>query len=162
MEKCPCESGKEYTQCCEVFITGKETPKTAEQLMRSRYSAYVGKEIAYILKTILPKKRKDIDEEGVRTWSEKTHWQRLEIRRTEKGGIQDTDGTVEFIAHYKEKTLASKHHEIAKFKRFKEQWYYVDSEFPEQRQFVRPEPKMKRNDPCLCGSGKKYKKCCGK
>jgi hypothetical protein len=27
---------------------------------------------------------------------------------------------------------------------------------------VRTEPKVGRNDPCPCGSGKKYKKCCGK
>ncbi len=25
----------------------------------------------------------------------------------------------------------------------------------------REEPKVGRNDPCICGSGKKYKKCCG-
>jgi uncharacterized protein YchJ len=82
---CPCGSGLSYTTCCQPIIDDHRAATTAEQLMRSRYSAYVGKEIAYILKTILPKKRKDIDEEGVRTWSEKTHWQRLEIRRTEKG-----------------------------------------------------------------------------
>ncbi len=162
MELCPCGKKKEYAQCCEVFITEKEVPQTAELLMRSRYSAYVRKEIGYILKTILPKQRKEIDEEGVRQWSEKTEWQRLEIRRTEKGGPGDTDGIVEFVAHYKDKTLASRHHEVAKFKKHKEQWYYVDSEFPEQTQFVRNEPKTKRNDPCPCGSGKKYKKCCGK
>jgi len=27
---------------------------------------------------------------------------------------------------------------------------------------VRDQPKIGRNDPCTCGSGKKYKKCCGK
>lgn len=162
MEQCPCGSGKEYAQCCEVYITEIEIPKTAEQLMRSRYSAYVKKEISYILRTILPKQRKDIDEEGVRNWSEKTQWRRLEIRKSEKGDTGDTEGTVEFIAYYIDKTLASKHHEVAKFRKYKERWYYEDSEFPEQMQFVRPEPKIKRNDPCLCGSGKKYKKCCGK
>jgi preprotein translocase subunit SecA len=28
--------------------------------------------------------------------------------------------------------------------------------------YHREEPKVGRNDPCPCGSGKKYKKCCGK
>jgi uncharacterized protein len=27
--------------------------------------------------------------------------------------------------------------------------------------YIRPEPKIGRNDPCPCGSGKKLKKCCG-
>ena len=33
---------------------------------------------------------------------------------------------------------------------------------PPQEPIVRDEPKVGRNDPCPCGSGKKYKKCCGK
>lgn len=31
-----------------------------------------------------------------------------------------------------------------------------------QQPYVRTEPKIGRNDPCPCGSGKKYKKCCGR
>ncbi|EMB48047.1 preprotein translocase subunit SecA [Treponema denticola] len=33
---------------------------------------------------------------------------------------------------------------------------------PENAQVVRTVPKVGRNDPCPCGSGKKYKHCCGK
>lgn len=162
MELCPCNSGKAYAECCEVFISQKENAPTAEQLMRSRYTAYVKKEIDYILKTILPKQKKNIDKEGVRNWAEKTEWLRLEIRAIEKGGPDDTEGTVDFIAHYKEKNVACKHREVAKFKKVKEKWYYDDSEFPAQLQYVRQDPKVSRNDPCPCGSGKKYKKCCGR
>ncbi len=162
MEQCPCSSGNTYAECCEPFVSEKEIPQTAELLMRSRYSAYVKKEVAYIVQTIHPRQRKEIDEEGIRAWAEKTDWQSLEIVNTEKGGAEDREGTVEFIAHYKEKMLASKHHEIAKFKKYKEKWYYVDSDFPAQEQFHRNEPKVGRNDPCTCGSGKKFKKCCGK
>ena len=35
-------------------------------------------------------------------------------------------------------------------------------EVPIQLPFHREEPKVGRNDPCPCGSGKKYKKCCGR
>jgi hypothetical protein len=37
-------------------------------------------------------------------------------------------------------------------------WAKQDTEPPET--FTRPGPKIGRNDPCPCGSGKKYKKCC--
>lgn len=162
MALCPCESGKNYTDCCEVFIKEKEIPTTVEQLMRSRYTAYVKKEIEYIIQTILPKQMKNIDRDGIQKWAERTDWQRLEIIGTEKGGPDDDDGSVEFIAHFKEKGVASRHHEIAKFRKKKGKWFYDDSEFPAQKQFVRMEPKVNRNDPCPCGSGRKYKKCCGK
>ncbi len=33
---------------------------------------------------------------------------------------------------------------------------------PDTKTFVRKEKKVGRNDPCPCGSGKKYKKCCGR
>ncbi|MDP3730857.1 MAG: preprotein translocase subunit SecA [Candidatus Omnitrophota bacterium] len=33
---------------------------------------------------------------------------------------------------------------------------------PAARTYKREDPKVGRNDPCTCGSGKKYKKCCGK
>jgi SEC-C motif-containing protein len=161
MALCPCDSGKEYADCCEIVIAGKGPAATAEQLMRSRYTAYAQKEVPYILKTILPKHLKNIDEAGIRAWAEKTQWQRLEIINTHKGGPDDSDGTVEFIAHFKEKGAVRQHHEIAKFIKQDDAWYYDDSEFPAQKQVVREEPKIGRNDPCSCGSGKKYKKCCG-
>jgi SEC-C motif-containing protein len=162
VELCPCNSGLSYASCCERFISGKEAAAIAEQLMRSRYTAYVKVNVPYIVQTILPQQRKSIDEKEIRNWAEKTEWQRLEILKTEKGGAEDSEGTVEFIAHYKEHDLASRHHEIGKFKKYNNAWYYEDSEFPAQKQFVRIEAKIQRNDPCSCGSGKKYKKCCGR
>lgn len=162
MERCPCGSTKNYTDCCEPLIKGEREAQTAEELMRSRYAAYVKTEITYILETILPENRKNIDEQGIRKWSEKTDWKGLEIIKTFDGGAEDTTGTVEFIVHFKDKELACKHHEISKFKKHQNKWYYDDSEFPSPKQFTRTEAKVQRNDPCPCGSNKKYKKCCGK
>ena len=162
MEQCPCGSGKNYSECCEALIKRKRFAQTAEELMRSRYSAYVKKEIAYIIETILPEKLGQFDEEGIRRWSQKTQWQKLKISNTEGGGPNDTEGKVEFIAHYIDKGLTNKHHEIGKFTKYNNRWYYYDAEFPTQKQVIRAEPKLNRNDPCSCGSGKKFKKCCGK
>lgn len=162
MQSCPCCSGKEYSDCCEPILKGVRYAETAEDLMRSRYSAYVKAEIDYIISTIMPKQRLKMDEKGIRKWSEKTNWEKLEIKSSTKGKKEDDFGTVEFIAHYREKGVRSKHHEIGKFKKFKNKWYYDDSDFPTQKQVVRSTPKVKRNAPCPCGSGKKYKKCCEK
>jgi SEC-C motif-containing protein len=162
MEQCPCGSGKNYSECCEPLIKGKLSAKTAEELMRSRYSAYVKKEIAYIIDTILPEKQTTLDEQGIRRWSENAQWQKLQILNTEDGGQNDAEGKVEFIAHYIDKGQTSKHHEIGKFTKYNDRWYYNDAEIPAPQQVVRTEPKVKRNDPCSCGSGKKFKKCCGR
>lgn len=162
MEQCPCGSGKNYPECCELLIKGERFAQTAEELMRSRYSAYAKQEITYIVNTILPKESENFDENGIRRWSQQAQWRKLEILNTENGGPEDTEGKVEFIAQYIDKGKTNKHHEIGKFTKYNDRWYYKDAEFPTPKQVVRTEPKLKRNDPCSCGSGKKYKKCCGK
>jgi SEC-C motif-containing protein len=160
MELCPCGIGKSYTECCEPYIRGTSPAQTAEELLRSRYTAYVKTEVDYIIGTTIAEKRSQLDKEGVRKWSAGTEWLSLEVLSTEKGGVQDTTGDVEFIAHYKAKGATGKHHEVGKFIKVEGKWYFDDSEFPPQKQFLRLEPKTCRNDPCPCGSGKKFKKCC--
>jgi SEC-C motif-containing protein len=41
-------------------------------------------------------------------------------------------------------------------------WLFKEAEVPEHETVRREAPKVGRNDPCPCGSGKKYKKCCEK
>jgi SEC-C motif-containing protein len=86
----------------------------------------------------------------------------LEICSTEQGGVDDNDGLVEFIASYRENGVVRSHHEISRFKREAGRWYYVDGDAPKVETYVKEQPKVGRNDPCPCGSGKKYKKCCGR
>jgi SEC-C motif-containing protein len=129
--------------------------------MRSRYAAFATGAVEYIGHTVAPEKHKEFDEKGVREWSQKSEWQGLEIKATEAGGENDTTGIVEFIAHYSINGTDHDHHERAEFRKEKGQWYFVDGTLVDQRPFHRPEPKVGRNDPCSCGSGKKYKKCCG-
>ncbi len=162
MEKCPCYSDKEYSDCCEPIIKGDRTARTAEECMRSRYTAYAKKEIDYIAKSVMPDKQKDVDLKGVLKWSESSVWEQLKVLSTKKGTAEDDIGIVEFIAVYVEKGKKRNHHEISTFKKIDNIWYFDDAEYPKAEQFIRTEVKIGRNDPCSCGSGKKFKKCCGK
>jgi len=157
---CPCGSNKEYAVCCEPFIAGAAVVSTPEQLMRSRYAAYVVHDVPYIMNTTIAKTRENIDENAVRRWSEQTTWKGLEILKTETAA-DDQTGTVEFVAQYKETDVYVKHHELATFERVDGTWFFVDGTHPEVKQVVNTAPQIGRNDPCTCGSGKKYKKCCG-
>ncbi len=162
MEACPCGSKKGYGECCEPLIQGDKIADTAQALMRSRYSAHVKSENDYLFDTTHPDKREGYDREGIAQWSKKAEWQSLEILNIEDGGPEDTKGVVEFVARYREKTKPVKHHEIAEFVKEDGRWYFYDGNAPKLVTMVRKGPKIGRNDPCTCGSGKKYKKCCGR
>ncbi len=162
MEMCPCGSGNSYETCCEPMIRGTEPATTAEAMLRSRYTAHAKREVGYIVQTTHPDKRSDEDEKTVDRWTRKTEWHSLKILESENGGPEDDEGTLSFEASYTEKGEKRKHQEIATFKKVDGTWYFYDAEMPTLTQFVREGPKIGRNDPCPCDSGKKYKKCCGK
>ncbi|MEJ2154466.1 MAG: YchJ family protein [Desulfobacteraceae bacterium] len=161
MDSCPCGSGKEYDQCCAPLIQGVQEAGSAESLMRSRYSAYVHVEMDYIYNTTHKDQRGQFNRKESEAWARKTNWHSLEICRTESGGSDDQSGWVEFIARYRNKGKMGQHHEVAEFRKEEGTWYFYDGHAPEYRQVVRDGVKIGRNDPCPCGSGKKYKKCCG-
>lgn len=162
MDLCPCGSEKSYADCCQPMIEGDQTADTAEALMRSRYSAHAKKVFDYIFETTLPANRQEDERKGTAAWSRKLDWQRLEIRSVDAGGPDDEKGSVEFVARYRKNSKAFEHHEIAEFVREDGCWYFKDGQPPQPVQTVRQGPKIGRNDPCACGSGKKYKKCCGR
>jgi SEC-C motif-containing protein len=129
--------------------------------MRSRYSAYAEHEIDYIINTCTQGDEKQkIDPNSTRDWSEKSQWLGLKIVSVTKGGPEDTEGTVEFEARYERNGLKDTHREKAQFKKTNGQWFYDDGEVSPVT-IVRSGPKIGRNEPCPCGSGKKYKHCCG-
>ena len=161
MKKCPCGSGRSYSDCCKPYISGKAKAPTAEALMRSRYSAYAEHEIDYIINSCVQRGKEDIDYKSTREWSEKSQWLGLEIINCEKGSITDTEGTVEFKAKYEQNGLKEVHHETARFTKKDGAWLYSGGRVTPNT-VVRSTPKTGRNDPCPCGSGKKYKFCCGK
>ncbi len=161
MNICPCGSNITYEECCGPVISGEKPAATAEQLMRSRYSAYVKAEIGYLLSSLHPDHRSDFDEKSTRKWAEGSQWHNLEIVKTEGGGPEDSEGRVEFIATFTEKGIKRDHHELAIFTKNDGKWYFLNGEMVPPKQAVRTSPKVGRNDPCPCGSGRKYKKCCG-
>jgi SEC-C motif-containing protein len=159
---CPCGSGKSYAECCEPVILNKEPAKTAEALMRARYSAYVTHKVDFIIKSCEDTEKSSIDPGATRAWSEGSTWRGLKILHTEKGGQADTEGIVEFEAQYTSKAgLRQSHHETANFKKTNGQWLYVNGAL-QTATVTREGRKVGRNEPCPCGSGKKYKQCCGK
>ncbi len=160
MNGCPCGSNLDYSGCCEQYIIGQGVVPTAEALMRSRYSAYVKNSIEYIEKTHHPDGREDFDLKASSDWANQAEWKGLEIKAVRKGKEDDDEGVVEFIAKYEMKGDECSHHEIARFKKAENTWFYLDGNIIMGTPVVREEPKIGRNDPCPCGSGKKHKKCC--
>lgn len=160
MTLCPCGSGNPYSECCQQIISGAVPAKTAELLMRARYSAYVFAEMDFIFESTHVDHRQGYDHKGTREWAESAEWLGLEIINTNRGGAEDSIGDVEFIARFKDKETVHAHHEAGQFKKKDGNWYFTDGKM------VTSKPlsviKIGRNDPCSCGSGAKYKKCCGK
>ena len=161
-ELCPCSSGKKYGECCEPIIAGAAKARTAEALMRARYTSYVVGRIRFLKDSAVQSVLHEFDEESSLVWSEQSKWHGLEITRTEAGGENDERGVVEFHAMYTAGGQFCDHHEISTFVRENGEWKFEDGEMVANTPSVREEPKIGRNDPCPCGSGKKYKKCCGK
>ncbi len=156
---CPCGSGQTLAACCGPYLGGAAPAPTAEALMRSRYSAFVTGNIDYIEQTLLPETRADFDRKNITDWAGNSSWLGLEVRSTEAGGVGDQTGQVEFIARFTFGGQQHAHHEMSRFVKRDGRWWYVDGDIvtPRPRTVV----KIGRNDPCSCGSGKKYKKCCG-
>ncbi|WP_344941253.1 YchJ family protein [Actinomadura miaoliensis] len=117
---CPCGSSMPYAQCCGRLHEGAAQAETAEQLMRSRYSAFALGETDYLLRSWHPATRPpqlELDP-GLR-------WQRLEILSVADGGPSDRKGTVEFRAHYVQGGQAGELHEVSRFVRHDDAWVYV-------------------------------------
>lgn len=163
MSLCPCGSGADFDPCCGRYLDGAEEPATAEQLMRARYAAHTCARMDFVKKTHHPDTADEFDEKGARAWAEESSWLGLEIIAAEAGQASDTTGTVEFLARFKDaEGDAHEHHEISLFEKVGGAWRFRDGESPGNRvPYRNTEPRIGRNDPCRCGSGKKFKKCCG-
>lgn len=160
MAQCPCGSGRDLDACCGLYISGKEKAPTAEALMRSRYTAFATDHVDYLIETSTPHALKDFNVEQARHDAKQVQWQGLDILETQAGGANDNEGFVTFVFHYRFQNKNQSQHEKARFCKVGDAWLYDDSVLDPKGEPVRIE-KTGRNDPCPCGSGKKYKKCCG-
>ncbi len=159
MSQCPCGSTKNYSDCCEPIIKGVKKAPTAEALMRSRYTAFAKGELDHVEKSHHSSTRDELDMESVKSWANNSEWLGLEIRELDKGLEKDLTGTVEFKCKFNFNGAEQTHHELSTFKKENGEWFFVDGVM-KNNTVRRNEPKVGRNDPCPCGSGKKAKKCC--
>jgi SEC-C motif-containing protein len=120
-KSCPCCSGKTLTQCCGRYLSPATLPApTAEALMRSRYSAYVLRESAYLLATWHPKYRPK-----TLNLDPNMQWFNLKIKQCEMGLETDTEGLVFFVAKYKNNGKAERLEENSRFNKVDGRWFYM-------------------------------------
>lgn len=158
-EICPCGSQNPYDDCCRPLIDGAGKAETAEQLMRSRYTAYTKGIIPYLYESTHPGQRQGYDHDGTREWAVNSEWHGLEIVSTRGGGPDEAMGEVEFKARYSGDGVEYVHHEVGRFRKMDGEWYFTEGKMVGQMPLH--VEKVGRNEPCRCGSGKKFKKCCG-
>jgi SEC-C motif-containing protein len=158
---CPCGKGESLETCCGPYLSGAKKPKTAEDLMRARYTAFAVGNVDYVIKTHDPDTVDQIDRDSTEQWSKQSEWLGFELLSSEAGGEKDHFGNIEFVARYKMKGTLLEHRERATFRQQDGTWFFVDGEQIAGPPVRREGPKVGRNDPCPCGSGKKYKKCHG-
>ena len=124
---CYCCSGQKFEDCCQPFLNKTGKPATAEELMRSRFSAYATVQIEYILQTTHPSTRKLHDLREIENWAKSNQWQRLEIISKTAGEATDKQGTVEFKAYFSDENDSPKiHHENSNFRKELGRWFFVD------------------------------------
>lgn len=147
--QCPCQSGELYSNCCQPLHLFETFSHSAEQLMRSRYSAYVLQKIDYIIKTTVPAQQTLLNVEAMMQWAKETRWRGLSIKQHKN--LSKIHSAVEFEAFFETAEGMQSHHEHSVFVQIAQRWFFVDPtvELPAMKQ------------PCLCGSGRKFKHCCG-
>lgn len=145
---CPCGSGKAYEDCCQPLHAGA-LALNAEQLMRSRYCAYVLGCIDYLVSTTLPAQQSSLDRLAMAQWSSASTWLGLDV---EQAALAEQRAQVTFTAHWADPDgQRHSHRECSDFVWKQGHWFFVDPNHP---------LKAGRNTPCPCGSGKKFKQCC--
>lgn len=149
--RCTCGSGLSYEKCCGRFIERGMKPEHALDLMKSRYSAYALGKGSYLVRTSVKDHRYEADAALIDEFSRNSEWIKLQI-------VQSTEAAatamVEFKAYYREKDRVKLHHEKSTFIKVDGEWLYEEGKLFNTV--------IGRNEPCPCGSGKKYKRCCGK
>lgn len=176
LQVCPCQINPVldaisaplfYKDCCQPYhdsLLSQEADKndsvkaeSAERLMRTRYSAFVLVKPEYIVKTTLPALQYLLDIKAIDSWAKETNWAGLEIvEHTPKLGKRHAQ--VQFKAYFKTPDGLQTHHELSAFVKVTDKvnnnalWYFLDPTVAMT---------ITQKQPCICGSGEKFKRCCG-
>lgn len=120
---CHCGRPGGLEACCGPILAGSRVAETAEDLMRSRYSAFVQCDRTHLVRTWDPTTC-PLD---VGT-SPGTEWLGLDVLSTEGGGPLDLTGVVEFVAHFRRQGRMASLGERSRFRRHQGRWVYLDGE----------------------------------
>ncbi|WP_114765322.1 YchJ family protein [Vibrio rhodolitus] len=163
MSQCPCGSASAYHDCCQPIHHDHANAITPEQLMRARYSAHVLGLVDFVVATYHPSCDAEQQREEIAD-SVNSDWSHLEVTESDYSPDND-EGFVTFKAYFNEEQKQYCLEERSRFIREQGLWFYIDGEFLPaiDERLSQPVQSLKigRNDPCICGSGKKFKKCCG-
>ena len=157
MNQCPCSSELTFTQCCEPILSGRPAA-SPEALVRARYTAFVKRDFDFIERTHAPEVRDDFNRAEAARLADEVDWTGLRIHSTDDYG---TLAEVTYILSFLKGQKPVKGASASKFRKENDEWFYVSSKPAPHVANLRLTPKIGRNDPCTCGSGRKYKKCCG-
>lgn len=152
---CYCGSDLTYIKCCQQYVENIHHPKTAEQLMRSRFTAFKLAKHQYLIDTFQTDKNLEAGDFN----SDQRIWLGLSIISKQKGQHGDSQGVVEFVAFFRDQSMNihqsfEQLHEISNFIKVKGRWLYENGK-------ILPDIKLSRNERCFCQSGLKFKKCHG-
>lgn len=150
MSQCYCGSRQPFSQCCQPIIEQKQSAQTAEQLMRSRYSAFTTGAAKYLVDTLHSSKRTPHLLQELEKYCEITQFKSLTVHHA-------LEHQVKFSAVFKDQFGFFKMTETSNFVFEGGRWYYVDGDHHCNDDPLKPN----RNETCICGSGKKFKRCCG-
>jgi SEC-C motif-containing protein len=124
---CPCGNPKLYQECCEIAHKSIKDVTSAEQLMRSRYTAFTKGYGDYLMKSHHSSTRPTKEKINIVKWANSVNWVGLDILSKTKGSNIDIEGTVEFKAHFLEEGKPQIIHENSKFVKENGLWMYIDA-----------------------------------
>lgn len=156
---CPCGSGRTFAACCEPILRQQRPAATAEELMRSRFTAHAIRDHAHLHRTFLATARLPYRPETEGD-AEALAWTRLVVHAHETTAAKPDSAFVDFSAFYQDDGIEHVIHEKSEFQRIDGEWFYTRAVRSGPAPIKAAHPKVGRNDPCPCGSGKKYKQCC--
>ncbi|WP_194435892.1 YchJ family protein [Vibrio fluminensis] len=163
MSQCPCGNASNYETCCQPIHQEHANAHTPEQLMRARYSAHTLGLVDFVINTYHSSCNAEQQRQAIAD-SVHSDWVALEVLNSSDGS-HDDEGFVTFKAFFNDDGKQYCLEERSRFLRENGLWYYIDGEYPQTEDERLSQPiqslKIGRNDPCICGSGKKFKKCCG-
>ena len=126
-ENCPCGNELTYENCCQIIHNDQSKARTAEQLMRSRYTAFTMANGDYLMQSHVESHRPNNDKDQIVAWAKSVDWIKLEITSKETGLEENKAGIVEFNAFFQEGEHIKCLHEVSAFIKLKDIWYYVEA-----------------------------------